>query len=233
LAQLNPLKAINDAFARPNLRSLLVGLVLISLPFMFYASNISVLAFDAIGWGPGEVGLLLSIVGVLDIAVQGGLLALLVPRIGERGVVIAGVVGQAVACAGLAMATAFTPAPWLIASAALAFAACQGGMTAALEGLMSNSVGPSEQGWLAGAVSAIGSATQMLGPLMVGWLYSSVGHAAPYWLGLAMIVLSGLVLARATRPQPAQTATAGVPDDAGDESGTAGTASGKVRIAVP
>lgn len=36
------------------------------------------------GWGPGEVGLLLAMVGVLDMAVQGGLVGVVVKRFGDR-----------------------------------------------------------------------------------------------------------------------------------------------------
>ena len=69
-------------------------------------------------------------------------------------------------------------------------------MTAALNGLMSTSVGPDDQGWLAGGVSSIGSAIQMTAPLMAGWLYAVVGHAVPYWSGLAMILIAGITFVR-------------------------------------
>ena len=52
-------------------------------------------------------------------------------------------------------------------------------MQAALDGLMSNSVGADEQGWLAGGMSSLGSAVQMTAPLLAGWLYG-VRHGAPY-----------------------------------------------------
>ena len=69
-------------------------------------------------------------------------------------------------------------------------------MTAALNGLMSTSVGPDDQGWLAGGVSSIGSAIQMTAPLMAGWLYAVVGHAVPYWSGLAMIAVASVTFVR-------------------------------------
>jgi len=57
-------------------------------------------------------------------------------------------------------------------------------------------VRPDEQGWLAGGVSSIGSAIQMTAPLLAGWLYAVAGHAVPYWSGLAMILVAGLVFVR-------------------------------------
>jgi MFS transporter, DHA1 family, tetracycline resistance protein len=158
LGDLHPLRVIRDAFSRKGLAGLLVGYTLITIPFMFYVNNVSVLALDSVGWGPTQVGLMVSGVGVVDIIIQGGLLAVLLPRIGERGVVLGGISVQAIGCLGLALSASVFRLPWLLAAACLLLAAGEGGMTAALNGLMSTSVGPDEQGWLAGGVSSIGSA---------------------------------------------------------------------------
>ncbi|MFE4861121.1 MFS transporter [Streptomyces sp. NPDC056670] len=210
LEDLHPFKVLRDAFARPELRVLLTGFTLVSIPFYFYANNLSVLGKDAVGWGPTQVGLLLSVAGILDIAVQGGLLALLLPRIGERGVVIAGIVAQAVGCGGMALVAFSLDMPQLLAVTALLFASGQGAMTAALDGLMSNAVAADEQGWLAGGISSIGSAIQMTAPLLAGWLYASTGHATPYALGFVMIVAAAVLLVRAVAA-PARQSTAPTP----------------------
>jgi DHA1 family tetracycline resistance protein-like MFS transporter len=208
LEHLHPFKVLSDAFSRVQLRPLLVGFALVSIPFVFFVNNISVAALDSVGWGPTEVGLLISVIGVLDIVIQGGLLALLLPRLGERGVVVAGIATQAIGCAGIAVAASFLPLPWLLGAAALLMAAGEGGMTAALSGLMSASVGVDEQGWLAGGVQSLGSAIQMVAPLLAGWLYSTGGHATPYWVGLAMILAAGTVFARSRLASPALAAPA-------------------------
>jgi len=166
LGDLHPLRVIRDAFSRKGLAGLLVGYTLITIPFMFYVNNVSVLALDSVGWGPTQVGLMVSGVGVVDIIIQGGLLAVLLPKIGERGVVLGGISVQAIGCLGLALSASVFRLPWLLAAACLLLAAGEGGMTAALNGLMSASVGPDEQGWLAGSVSSIGSAIQMTAPLL-------------------------------------------------------------------
>ncbi|MCA0294630.1 MAG: MFS transporter [Actinobacteria bacterium] len=197
LTELHPLKVISAAFARRELRSLLIGFTLISIPFAFFVNNVSVLALDAVHWGPTEVGLLLSGVGVVDIIIQGLLLGLLVKRFGERGVVVGGMVGQLVGCVGLALVAVFVPLTWVLATASLVFAAGQGGMQAALDGLMSSSVAADEQGWLAGGLSSLGSAVQMTAPLLAGWLYG-FSHGAPHWIGAALIALAAFTLARPT-----------------------------------
>lgn len=202
---LHPFKVLSDAFRRPELRALLVGFVLITIPFAFFANNFSVIALDTLGWGPTQVGLLTSGIGVTDIVIQGALLGLLIKLIGERGVVVAGIAGQLIGCLGIAFAAAFLPSAVLFGAAALVFGAGQGAQTAVLDGLMSASVGADEQGWLAGGISSLGSAVQMAGPLLAGWLYASLSHAAPYWLGAVLIAAAAVVLWRATRnavPRP-------------------------------
>lgn len=199
---LHPFKAISDAFSRKSLRPLLIGFTLITVPFVFFSSNISVVALDAVGWGPTQIGLLLAAIGVLDIVVQGGLLGILLPRIGERGIVVAGVVGQAIGCLGIALAASVLPLPWVLAAAALVLASGQGGMTAALDGMMSGVVGADEQGWFAGSVSSLTSALQMISPLLAGWMYGALGHSSLYWVGFVMIVLAGVVF---TRSVPSRT----------------------------
>ncbi len=156
VAQLNPFKVIAGAFARPELRSLLTGLALVSIPFAFFANNFSVVALDSVGWGPGQVGWVLSAIGVCDILVQGVLLGWALRTFGERGVALAGMLGQLAGCLGLAIVASLLSAPWLLVAAGLVLAAGQGGMTAALDGLMSASVAVDEQGWLAGSVTSLG-----------------------------------------------------------------------------
>jgi DHA1 family tetracycline resistance protein-like MFS transporter len=127
----------------------------------------------------------------------------MVKRFGERGVVVAGMVGQGFGCLGLALVASFVPMSWLLASAALMFAAGQGGMQAALEGVMSSSVGADEQGWLAGGMSSLGSAIQMTAPLIAGWLYG-ISHGVPYWLSVGLVAVAAITLARSTRNQSAR-----------------------------
>jgi DHA1 family tetracycline resistance protein-like MFS transporter len=208
LEELHPLKVISSAFGRKELRALLVGFTLVSIPFAFFANNFSVVALDSVGWGPTEVGWVLSAIGVSDILIQGVLLGWLLKTFGERGVVVGGMIGQLIGCLGLAIVASLLAAPWLLVTAGLLLAAGQGGMTAALDGLMSASVAADEQGWLAGGLTSLGSAVQMTAPLLAGWLYG-VSHGAPYWISLLLIAAAAVTLMRSTHGP-----TAGIQPDA-------------------
>jgi DHA1 family tetracycline resistance protein-like MFS transporter len=119
--------------------------------------------------------------------VQGGLVRFLAPRIGERNIVIIGLLGQGIGYLLLAIVASFTSI-WLFVFGGLLFAASEGGTGPALSALASRSVSHREQGWLMGGMQSMNSAARVLGPLIAGALYSSVGRAAPYWFGLAVVV---------------------------------------------
>jgi DHA1 family tetracycline resistance protein-like MFS transporter len=202
LSDVHPFKSIGDALRRPALRPLLLGVLVLTIPMAGFQTNVSVFAKDTLAWGPAQVGLFLFGVGVLDIIVQGGLLGVLLPRIGERGVVIAGFVGQAVGYAMLAAVGAFLPLPWVFITGALLFAASEGGTGPALSGLISKAVSHTEQGWAMGGLQSMNSGARVIGPILAGVLYAGIGHAAPYAFGFVVVVIL-LVLARPYLRRPA------------------------------
>jgi DHA1 family tetracycline resistance protein-like MFS transporter len=189
LSDVHPFKSIGDALARPDLRPLLLGVLFLSIPMAGLQTNLGVFAKDTVGWGPTQVGILLFCVGISDILVQGGLLRILLPRIGERGVVAVGLIGQGVGYTILAIVGTWLAIPWVFVFGALLFSASEGGTGPALHGLVSNAVSHREQGWVMGGLQSMNSAARVAGPLLAGVLYATMGHAAPYWFGVAVIVV--------------------------------------------
>jgi len=206
LGDLHPFRVLTAAFARPELRALLAGIVLVTVPFTFFVNNFSVLALDSIGWTATKIGLLTAVVGIIDIVVQGALLGLLLRRLGERGVLLSGILTQAFGILALAIVASVLAEPWLFVVGTLVLAAGQGAAQATMDGVASNAVGPDEQGRLAGAIQSITAGIGVVAPLLAGALYASVSHAAPYWLGLVMMVAAALVLARARVTSPSKVA---------------------------
>jgi len=207
---IQPFAVFKNAFGRKELRGLLIAFGLLALPFGFFVNNFSVLALDAIHWGPTQIGLLTAGVGIIDIVIQGVLLGILLPRIGERGVIISGIVAQMIGLIGLAVVASVFAQPWVFIVGALMLAAGQGASTAAIDGAMSNAVGDDEQGWLGGATQSLNAAMGTAAPLIAGALYALVSHAAPYWLGAALMVVAVVVVARAhiantAKKEPADT----------------------------
>lgn len=197
LREIQPFGVFKEAFGRKELRGLMIAFGILALPFGFFVNNFSVLAFDAIQWGPTQIGLLTAAVGIIDILIQGVLLGILLPRIGERGVIVSAIIAQMIGLVGLAVVASVFAQPWVFIVGALMLAAGQGASTAAMDGAMSNAVGDDEQGWLGGATQSLAAAMNTAAPLIAGALYVTVSHAAPYWLGAALMVVAAIVVARA------------------------------------
>ena len=208
LADVNPLRSLGEAVRRPGLGPLSLAFALAAVPLALMAGNLPVLAMNVLAWNTIEVGLLLSAVGIVDIVVQGGLLVLFLRVMGERGVVVGGLLGQAFGCGLVVVMAAFLPVSWLFVVGALLFALAQGATGAVLQGMLSQAVGDDEQGWLAGSMSAIGSAVQMVGPLLAGLLYVQVGPFAPYLLAVVVLLVAAVLVRRIV----VGGADAGIPD---------------------
>lgn len=150
------------------------------------------------GWGPKEVGLLLALVGLLDMLVQGVLVGPLVKRFGDRGVMVFGLLGGTVGIALMGWAPT-----GLIFILAMLPNALWGLAMPTLQSLMTRRVGEDEQGQLQGANMSVASIAGVMSPLFFGWIYSiSVGEGAlatRLWLANAMDGAPAQVLALATR----------------------------------
>jgi MFS transporter, DHA1 family, tetracycline resistance protein len=195
LSDTHPFKVIADTFRHPDLRPLLLLVLLIGIPMAGTQANISVFAVDVVGFGPPQIGLLLSALGVINVIAQGGLVRVLVPRLGERRTVIVGLVGEGIGYAVLGVVGAIVHTPWLLAVGVLFWATAEATTTPTLTGLLSASVSGAEQGWLMGGLTSISSAARVIGPLLAGLLYAGLGHAGPYWFG-AIAIVGVLVLGR-------------------------------------
>lgn len=89
------------------------------------------------------------------------MLRVLLTRLGERGVVLAGLAGMTLGCAALALVGGSLPVVWLLVAGGLLLPGAEGGMQAALQGLLANAVAPNEQGWLASSRESLSSAMGM------------------------------------------------------------------------
>ncbi|MDO9078749.1 MAG: TCR/Tet family MFS transporter [Brevundimonas sp.] len=125
-------------------------------------------------WGPREVGLLLALVGVLDMLVQGVLVGPVVKRLGDRSTMVLGLVGGTVGIAAMGWAP-----DGLMFMLAMLPNALWGLAMPTLQSLMTRRVGEDEQGQLQGANMSVASIAGVMSPLFFGWVYSfSVGDGA-------------------------------------------------------
>lgn len=156
-------------------------------------------------WNMKAIGLMLLANGVSNALVQGAVVRPAVKRLGERGALFVGLVS---ALAGFGVyATASTTWAFLAGIPVFALAALIG---PSAQGLMSRRVGPSEQGQLQGALSAINSICSILGqivyPGIFAWMVLHDGvipvPGVPMLFSVTLIALAFLLTLRVGRPGP-------------------------------
>jgi len=147
------------------------------------------------GWSAWEVGLLLALVGALDMIVQGVLVGRFTRRFGDRGTMIFGLFGGAfgVACMGLAP-------NGLLFTLAMLPNALWGLAMPTIQSLMTQRVSESEQGQLQGANMSVGSIAGVLSPIFFGAVYSlslGDGTRSPAYAGVAFLIAALVLLGAA------------------------------------
>ncbi len=127
-------------------------------------------------WSSLTVGLSLSVVGLLVAAVQGGLIRVTIPWLGEKNSVFTGL---SFYVAGMIL-FAFASQGWMMFVFLIPY--CLGGIGGpAMGGIMANEVPNNEQGELQGALSSLTSITAFLGPLLMNNLFAwFTGDKAPF-----------------------------------------------------
>jgi len=144
-------------------------------------------------WGPQAVGYTLALVGVCNAFTQAWLVGKLVPRIGERRVLLAGLVFGAAGFATMALAS--VPSVFLVGVPLLALWGMAGPATQAL---MTRQVDPREQGRLQGAVSSLASLAGIFGPAIFTQIFALfISDHAPVHLPGAPFLLSSALLVAA------------------------------------
>jgi MFS transporter, DHA1 family, tetracycline resistance protein len=190
-----PWRAIPELLARPGLGRLLIVDWLYWSAFAVYETTFALFAKVRFAWGMTQVGYLLAIMGLLSALIQGGLIHLVVRRVGEKRTLLAGLVLSAV---GLAAASFARSAPFFVA--ALVPAAVGAALSSpALVALLSHAADPAEQGRVQGVAGAFESLGRVVGPVwgngMLGWL-----GAGPAYFSAALVLVAVALLASGLAP---------------------------------
>jgi len=194
LRRANPFGALRLLRSHPELSGLAVVNFLLYFAHHVFSAVFVLYAGYRYGWGAWEVGLLLALVGALDMVVQGVLTGPVVKRLGDRRTMVFGLFGGAfgVACMGLA------PNGWWFTLAMLPNA-LWGLAMPTLQSLMTRRVSESEQGQLQGANMSVASIAGVLSPLFFGAVYSvTVGPDA--WVaysGTSLLIAAVVLLCAA------------------------------------
>jgi DHA1 family tetracycline resistance protein-like MFS transporter len=187
----NPLGSLMQLKKYPGVGELVVSLVLIYIAAHAVQSNWSFFNIEKFQWTPKMIGISLGLVGLLVGGVQGGLVRVINPKIGNEKSVYFGLGLYAL---GLLL-FAFASESWMMFVFLIPY--CLGGICGpALQAIISGHVPPNEQGELQGALTSLMSVTSIVGPLlMTGSFAYFTGPNKPFYFpGISFLIGAVLML---------------------------------------
>lgn len=144
---------------------------------------------EKFNWGEDIVGYSLGFIGLLAAIVQGGLIRIIIPKLGNINSVYFGMIFYII---GLTLIS-FAGEGWMIFVFAIPLSL--GGISGpALQGIMTNNIPDDEQGEFQGGMTSLISLTAIVGPLLMTNLFSFfTGENTLYYLPGAPFILAAIL----------------------------------------
>ena len=173
------------------------ALVLVYIAGYSVQSTWNFFTIEKFKWTEGLVGASLAVVGLLVGAVQGGLVRVLNPKIGNEKSIYLGLFLYSI---GLFL-FAFATQGWMMFAFLVPY--CLGGIAGpSLQAIISGHVSPKEQGELQGAMTSLMSVTMIVGPLLMSYVFSHFTKkdgstiyfpGAAFFLGAILMLISAVL----------------------------------------
>ncbi|CAI8289168.1 MAG: Tetracycline resistance protein, class C [Owenweeksia sp. TMED14] len=192
----NPLGALSSLRRYPSVASLIGALTFIYLASHSTQVTWTYFSMEKFNWSESMVGYSLGLVGLMSALVQGLLIRLIIPKLGEYRTMIIGFIMSMIGCLLFSIASE----GWMLLTFIIPYSL--GGVAGpAIQGILSNQIPPNEQGQLQGALTSMMAATGIIGPLIMTsiFAYFTADNTPFYFPGApfvagAFLVAIGLLL---------------------------------------
>lgn len=176
-----------EAFGRPILRELIVLFFFTTCAFAGLESTFALWANSVFDWGPFQIGWIFFYIGLVLVAVQGGLIGKLSRQFGEARLVSSGAMLLTIGLVGLPSSLSLTGVLIVMTLLSLGL----GCLNPSITSLVSRAAGADERGGILGVNQSAQSLARILGPWIAGLVYTAAGRDAPYYLGA--FIMAGVV----------------------------------------
>ncbi len=191
LRDLNPFKAIIDAFRIPGLAIPLICLFVFEFANMVYPTLWAFFTRELFDWSTLLIGVSLAGYGVLLAGVQGGLMPVLIKRIGEYRTLQLGILSALIGFVGFGLISTVTGLVII-----LLFAALSDLSPPMMTAMASNMVEEDKQGLVQGVIASLSSIAAFLAPLAATGVFEAfVDDSGIYLPGAPFLLAAVLVLA--------------------------------------
>lgn len=198
----NPVGSLRALKRFPIIMGMVVSLVLVYISSHAVQTNWSYYTIEKFQWSERMIGISLAVVGIVFAIVQGGLIRVIIPKLGQERSVYMGLGLYAIGY----FLYAFATESWMMFAITIPY--CLGGIAGpALQGIISNQVPANEQGELQGALTSLMSVTMIIGPLVMTQIFYFFTRVdtpmylpgAPMILGGVLTVISALLARRSLK----------------------------------
>ncbi|MFB0947310.1 MAG: TCR/Tet family MFS transporter, partial [Spirosomataceae bacterium] len=189
----NPVGSLLALKKYPMIIALVASLFLVTDGSFAVQGTWTFYTMEKFSWSEWQVGLSLGFVGLMVAIVQGGLIRVIIPKLGQERALFFGLI---ITSFGL-MAFGLASSPWMMYVIMVPFAL--GGLAGpAFQGIISSQVSDKEQGELQGALTSLNSVAAIIGQPLMLWLFRSFTAqdttyyfpGAPFILGSVLTVIS-------------------------------------------
>ena len=186
----NPIGALLNLKKYPSLIGLILAIFLLYVGSHAVHSNWSFFTMYRFGWDEKMVGISLGVVGLLVGLVQGGLVRITSPRLGNQKSIYWGLSLYTIGM----LLFAFATQSWMMFAFLVPY--CLGGIAGpALQSEVSGKVPANEQGEIQGTLASLMSASAIIGPpMMTNTFYFFTHDEAPFQLPGAPFILGGFLM---------------------------------------
>lgn len=195
--RMNPFSQLANILSMKNLKMLLISAFLLWIPNGSLQAVFSQFTMDTFNLKPALIGLMFSIMGLQDIISQGFIMPKLLKILSDKQIVILGMVSEIIGYSFIAASSLFSFYPLFI-SGMFIFSFGDSVFGPSFNGMLSKSVDSSEQGRIQGGSQSIQALARIIGPIIGGQIYVSLGHAAPAFMGMMLIAAAIPVLYKGT-----------------------------------
>lgn len=201
-SQANPLGSLNTLKKYPSVLGLIGALTFIYLASYAVQGTWTFFSMEKFNWSESVVGYSLGFVGIMSALVQGVLIRVIIPKIGEYNTMIIGIILNILGSILFSIATE----GWMLFCFIIPYSL--GGLAGpAIQGILSNQIPENEQGKLQGALTSMMSATGIFGPLLMTSIFSYFTSnnsfiyfpGAPFIAGAVLVSICLLIILKKGR----------------------------------
>jgi MFS transporter, DHA1 family, tetracycline resistance protein len=199
ITRANPVGSLLQLKKYPAVIGLVASLVLVYISVHAVQSVWTYYNIYKFNWSQALMGASLGFVGVMIAVVQGGLIRVIIPKIGQQRSVYTGLLLYSLGF----LLFAFASSGWMMFAFLVPYAL--GGIAGpAIQGIISTQVPANEQGELQGSLTSLMSATTIIGPPIMTGLFAYFTKAgtpvlfpgAPFLAGAVLTLVSALLAYR-------------------------------------